>query len=143
MGASSRSPSPMTTVPLMSRVSNALRMASTAAWSDSFLVPRPISFAEAIAAISVTRIISSARLRSIRFAPSGQQLHDVVGQRRGAPFPVDARMQRLAGAQNGRVRVLAHLITELDRGPFHLRDVGLHHEHVVVAGGRAVAAARV
>src|SRR5215468_8217651 len=55
----------MTTVPWMCRVSNALRMASTAAWSERFFSPRPISRAAAIAASSVTRTTSSARLRSM------------------------------------------------------------------------------
>ena len=65
MGASSRSPSPMTTVPWMCSVSKARRMASTAAWSERFFSPRPISRAAAIAASSVTRTTSSARLRSM------------------------------------------------------------------------------
>src|SRR5262249_18339798 len=63
--ASSRSPSPITTVPSMLSASKARRIASTAAWSDSFLLPRPISRAAAIAAISVTLTTSRARLRSI------------------------------------------------------------------------------
>src|SRR5438045_4003952 len=109
----------------MSSVSNALRMASTAAWSDSFLVPRPISFAEAIAAISVTRTTSSARLRSIE-ASLAKQFHHVFGKRRGPALPVDAGMQRVAGAQNGCIAVFSHLVRELDRGAFHSGDARLH-----------------
>ncbi len=65
IGASSISPSPITTVPAISTVSKALRMASTAAPSASFFWPSPIHFDAARAAASVTRISSSARLRSV------------------------------------------------------------------------------
>ena len=41
IGASSRSPSPMTMVPSIGTVSMHLRMVSTAAWSDSAPVPKP------------------------------------------------------------------------------------------------------
>ena len=64
IGASSRSPSPITTVPSMSSSSNALRMASTAAASAAFSSPRPTSLLAATAAASVTRTISSTRTRS-------------------------------------------------------------------------------
>src|SRR5688500_12300238 len=60
MGALSRSPSPMTIVPARSTSSNVLRIASTAAWSAALLSPRPMWRADAIAAASVTRTISSA-----------------------------------------------------------------------------------
>ena len=42
IGASSRSPSPMTMVPSMSTVSMSLRMASTATWSEYFRSPWPM-----------------------------------------------------------------------------------------------------
>src|ERR1041385_3856087 len=64
IGASSFSPSPMTTVPFMSTDPRAERMASTARWSASFSFPRPCSGAAASAAASVTRRSSSARFRS-------------------------------------------------------------------------------
>ena len=64
IGASSRSPSPITTVPRMSIASNARRIASTATWSASLRSPRPIRRADASAAASVMRTTSSARLRS-------------------------------------------------------------------------------
>src|SRR5215213_7660944 len=60
MGASSFSPSPMTTTPFMLTVPMSARIASTAAPSPPFLSPRPA----AMAAASVTRTNSRARLRS-------------------------------------------------------------------------------
>src|SRR5688572_22496116 len=64
MGASSFSPSPMTTMPSIGTVSRTTRMASTAAPSAPSLSPRPIHRDAASAAASVTRTISMARLRS-------------------------------------------------------------------------------
>jgi hypothetical protein len=64
IGASSRSPSPMTMVPTIARLFISRRMASTAAWSAAFSLPRPRNFAAATAARSVTRAISSDRIRS-------------------------------------------------------------------------------
>ncbi len=65
IGASSISPSPITTVPSICTVSKDLRMASTAAPSASFFLPRPIQREAASAAASVTRTSSRARLRSV------------------------------------------------------------------------------
>ncbi len=64
MGASSISPSPITTVPSMATLSKARRIASTAAPSASFFLPRPIQRLAASAPASLTRTSSSARLRS-------------------------------------------------------------------------------
>src|SRR4051794_11236212 len=64
IGASSFSPSPMTTTPCMATVSSIARMASTAAWSAASLSPRPTQRAQLSAADSVTRTSSSARFRS-------------------------------------------------------------------------------
>src|SRR6266581_6432428 len=64
IGASSFSPSPMTTTPSIETVSSIRRIASTAAWSALSLSPRPIHRAAPIAAASVTRTSSSARFRS-------------------------------------------------------------------------------
>ena len=50
----------MTMVPRISTSSNVLRMASVAALSASLRSPRPMKRAEATAAASVTRTISSA-----------------------------------------------------------------------------------
>ncbi len=74
IGASSRSPSPMTIRPHIGISSIAWRMASVAAWSAPVVSPRPIRRAESIAAASVTRIISRARISSMgRFSPVTQR----------------------------------------------------------------------
>src|SRR5271168_3280736 len=64
IGALSFSPSPMTTIPSMGTLDRTVRMASTAAASAPSLSPRPIQRLAAIAAASVTRTRSMARLRS-------------------------------------------------------------------------------
>jgi hypothetical protein len=64
IGASSRSPSPITTVPSMYSELSASRIASTAAASAAFSSPRPTSVDAAIAAASVTRTISRTSTRS-------------------------------------------------------------------------------
>jgi len=64
IGASSISPSPMTTVPSMGSLLSSRRMASTAAWSEAFSLPCPRKRAEETAARSVTRTISRLRMRS-------------------------------------------------------------------------------
>src|SRR4051794_33562060 len=64
MGAWSFSPSPMTTTPRMLTVPMSARIASTAAPSPPFLSPRPTHRPAAMAAASVTRTSSRARLRS-------------------------------------------------------------------------------
>jgi len=71
MGASSRSPSPITTVPLKRASSMLLRIASTAAWSASWLFPCPIQCAAAIAAASVIRTSSRLAVRSRGMRSSG------------------------------------------------------------------------
>src|SRR6202011_2758833 len=80
IGASSRSPSPITTVPSIVRPLSAWRIASTAAWSAAFSSPRPISREAESAATSVTRTASSARLRSI-FGVSGMAFLLVFAER--------------------------------------------------------------
>src|SRR4051812_12764012 len=64
MGASSFSPSPITTTPRIETLSSTKRMASTAAWSALSFSPRPIQRAAAIAPASVTRTSSIAMFRS-------------------------------------------------------------------------------
>src|SRR5580700_6316915 len=64
IGASSISPSPITTVPSIGSLPSSRRMASTAAWSDFFSAPRPRKRAAATAARSVTRAISIDSARS-------------------------------------------------------------------------------
>ena len=61
IGASSRSPSPMTIVPSMRTSSSVRRIASTAAWSDPSRSPWPIVCAHAMPACSTTRSSSSDR----------------------------------------------------------------------------------
>src|SRR5215218_215903 len=86
IGASSFSPSPMTTTPSMWTVSRTRRMASTAAWSAASLSPMPTRRAAASAAASVTRTSSRARLRSGRLPSIGSDdprgLADALGLRR-------------------------------------------------------------
>src|SRR4051794_23514528 len=64
IGASSFSPSPMTTTPFIDTVETSWRIALTAAWSAPFLSPRPTHRPAAMAAASVTRTSSRARFRS-------------------------------------------------------------------------------
>src|SRR5579859_1232751 len=64
MGASSRSPSPMTITPSIASSLSAVRMASTAAWSAAFSSPRPARAQAAIAASSATRTASITKPRS-------------------------------------------------------------------------------
>src|SRR5215211_2200657 len=67
IGASSFSPSPITTMPAIEIVSSIARIASTAASSALSFSPRPTHRPHAIAAFSVTRTSSSARFLSGAF----------------------------------------------------------------------------
>ena len=67
MGASSNSPSPITTSPLIFTDSKALLIASTAAPSAPFLSPLPINWEDTKAAASVTLTSSNAKFLSINF----------------------------------------------------------------------------
>src|SRR5437016_7966119 len=88
MGASSFSPSPMTTTPSMGTLCSTTRMASTAAPSAPSLSPLPIQREAARAAASVTRTSSMARLRSgaclspADIAPGTYPYSDAVRRRR-------------------------------------------------------------
>src|ERR1700748_2426820 len=64
IGASSRSPSPITIVPSIGSLLSSRRIASTAAWSAAFSLPWPRSRAADTAGRSGTRTISSVRMRS-------------------------------------------------------------------------------
>src|SRR5690606_13351338 len=68
MGASSRSPSPMTISPSMSSSFKTRRMASTPAWSTRSESPLPATRLAAMAACSVMRTVSSTNARS-RYRP--------------------------------------------------------------------------
>src|SRR5262245_29381430 len=83
MGASSRSPSPITMVPSMSTVSISLRMASTATWSAYLRSPWPMVRAAAMAALSTTLTNSSGRSAWIIDAPS-RSAWPLPGNRGGA-----------------------------------------------------------
>ena len=65
IGASSRSPSPMTIVPRAGTRSKAERIALTAAASADIPSPRPICAEAEIAAASVTRVYSRTSVRSM------------------------------------------------------------------------------
>src|SRR4029453_16952319 len=78
MGALSFSPSPMTTVPFMPIVEIITRIALTATASAPFLSPRPTQRPAAMAAASVTRTSSRARVRSGR-GEGGGALLSVMG----------------------------------------------------------------
>src|SRR5262245_6941750 len=65
IGASSRSPSPITMVPSMSTLSISLRMASTATWSAYLPSPWPMVRAAAMAAFSTTLTNSRGRSSGI------------------------------------------------------------------------------
>src|SRR5258705_9932574 len=79
IGASSRSPSPMTIIPLKRASSIVLRIASTAAWSASLLFPWPIQCAAAIAAASVMRTSSRLGVRSAGMRSSGRVPLSCIG----------------------------------------------------------------
>ena len=103
IGASSFSPSPMTTTPRIDTVPMSWRIASTAAPSPPFLSPRPTQRPAAIAAASVTRTSSSARLRSGASGPCVRGLVALAASLMAAPY---GRGRRRAGArrwQSGRV----------------------------------------
>src|SRR5713226_8513158 len=74
IGASSFSPSPITTMPSIETESSIARIPSTAAWSAAILLPRPTQRPAPSAAASVTRTSSSARFRSGGLALIGQPL---------------------------------------------------------------------
>src|SRR3954452_13077736 len=139
IGASSFSPSPITTTPSISTVASMCRIASTAARSAAILSPNPTQRPQASAAASVTRTSSSARFRSgasTTGAPpgDGNAGEDYIGPHepiREAADPL-VREQRLdpaggdrrgtvacpcQGAGDGavRVRVAAQVDREHDR----------------------------
>ncbi len=85
MGASSFSPSPMTTTPFIDTVEIRVRIASTAAPSAPFLSPRPTQRPPAMAAASVTRTSSRARLRSGASPPTWSELGRLFSDMRRTP----------------------------------------------------------
>src|SRR5699024_1819754 len=83
IGASSISPSPITTVPCIGIVSNTSRIAEVAASSASSCFPLPIQRADDSAAASVTRTISIVKLLSIIPSPLEKIPQITPLQRRG------------------------------------------------------------
>src|SRR6478672_9025005 len=151
IGASSFSPSPITTTPSISTVASMCRIASTAAWSAASLSPKPTQRAEASAAASVTRTSSSARLRSgasdiareDTARGSGVDRSDLLDQLVGRVEPDrgDERrdcVEHLLAARSGRVAEPLHV--------GHADDPELDHmlgarrvleQHELEAGGHA------
>src|SRR4051812_17955212 len=135
----------MTMVPRMFSSLNALRMASTAAWSASFSSPRPITRAEAMAAASVSRTASSPMFLSIAvplrsevagaLAPARgvELLQEPFGSPRRPHLRAHADVHRMPDRHQRLVRLAVHLVLEPDLHPgVRLRE--MDEEHVVVLG---------
>src|SRR5438105_787618 len=131
MGASSRSPSPITMVPRMCSSLKAFRIASTAAWSAPFSSPRPISRAEAIEAASVSRTASSPMFLSI-LSPLQRLQQPVRRAGRPAVF-AHADVHRMPQGDHFVTPRSVHLVLESNLHPGVGGDE-LDLEQVVVAG---------
>src|SRR6202171_1008928 len=121
IGASSRSPSPITIVPSIGSLLSSRRIASTAAWSAAFSLPWPRSRAADTAARSVTRTISSVRMRSSNSCGGTEIWVDIgelpkTSQRVLVPQPIVSRVARSD-----------HALVFFD--PYHLRPAA---DHLVV-----------
>src|SRR5215217_981234 len=99
MGALSFSPSPITTTPVIETEPSTWRMASTAAWSTASLSPKPILRAAAMAAASVTRTSSRARLRSGASPWARASTGTPPGRGWGRRWPSPIFLHRGAGIQ--------------------------------------------
>src|SRR3989442_5859324 len=159
MGASSRSPSPITIVPSMSTLSISLRIDSTATWSEYLRSPWPMVRAAAMAALSTT--LTNSRNRSSRcigyFLFNAESAEDRRGRRRTMMRPCrDSSLSSLrasAASALNPFRRSAFVGRQLDAAGLVLPEaqgvVGLH-ELVDLAGpfvddgglGVAVEAAR-
>src|SRR5947209_1982194 len=150
IGASSRSPSPITTVPSIGSLLSSRRIASTAAWSAAFSSPRPRSRAADTAARSVTRTISSDRMRSSRALspPAGAAALSL-----GFSMAIARSITMSALLDPDDLRGLGQHSVALDRGeraPHRVLGGGIGDEHdqrrlvdparIVPAMGPAVAA---
>src|SRR3954452_6193647 len=98
MGAWSFSPSPMTTTPFMLTVPMRARIASTAAPSPPFLSPRPTQRPAAIAAASVTRTSSRARLRSGAGRSARKAAPELAGRESGSDTQTSSSDHRVLGS---------------------------------------------
>src|SRR3954466_4702002 len=139
IGASSRSPSPMTMVPRMFSWLNAFRIASTAAWSASFSSPRPITRADAIAAASVSRTASSPMFLSISLPL--QRLQKPVRRAGRLSVLPHADVYGMPEREDRVIALAVHLVLESNLHPrVRLREV--HDQHVLVLGGLQIVDAR-
>src|SRR6516164_6648917 len=101
MGASSRSPSPITTFPAIGTVSRTCRMASTAAWSARWRSPRPIVRAASMAAPSTARTKSSDSSPSM-MPPGARLLKPSPKPYLHAVHPVDVALRNQRGVLANR-----------------------------------------
>src|SRR4051812_28651541 len=121
---------------------NALRIASTAAWSASFSSPRPITRAEAIAAASVSRTASSPMFLSIlvplRCSTAAVQLLQQPVRRAGRlQLGAHADVHRMPEREHGVVRLPVDPVLESNLHPrVRLRE--MDEKDVVVPGGLEV-----
>src|SRR3954469_10858228 len=142
----------MTTTPFMAIEARTGRIASTAAWSTRSLSPRPMKRPAAMAAASVTRTSSSARLRSGSLGRSRESAIVRVYARgalgRGArPSPSrwrsGLRVEPVEGPRDG---LLPELVVLVALGGVHLRlpalVLGPVVADVVLAGPEAGGEAR-
>src|SRR3954469_6317393 len=125
MGASSFSPSPITTTPSICTVSSISRIASTAAPSAFSFSPRPTQRAAASAPYSVTRTSSMARLRSGR-APAESGMGGNLQDARGLAPAYALRLSDEAAERDARRAEQPDPVADLDRD--------LHVLGVVAAG---------
>src|ERR1700737_1133008 len=132
IGASSRSPSPITTVPSIGSLLSSRRIASTAAWSAAFSLPWPPSRSADTAARSVTRTISSVRMRSSNSCGGTEIWVDIgeLPQLHGRSFGPHI--------SNSRTVRSDHALVFFD--PYHLRPAA---DHLVALHGLQRAVYRV
>src|SRR3954447_259318 len=114
MGASSFSPSPITTMPSICTVSSSSRIASTAAPSAFSFSPSPTQRAAASAPYSVTRTSSIARLRSGRAPVASGIARNLQDAGRLAPA-YSLRLSDEAAERDARRAEQADPVADLDR----------------------------
>src|SRR5258707_3323086 len=115
IGASSRSPSPITTVPSIGNLLSSRRIASTAAWSAAFSLPWPRSRAADTAARSVTRTISSVRMRSSNSCGGTEIWVDI-----------SKLLESLYNGSCGPPSIIRARAALVFLDPYHLRPAGDH-----------------
>src|SRR3981189_1509205 len=112
IGASSRSPSPITMVPSIGSLLSSRRIASTAAWSAAFSLPWPRSRAADTAARSVTPTTPRVRMGSSNSC-GGTEIWVVIGE-----------LPQLHGGSSGAHIIISRIVRS-DRAlvffdPYHL-----------------------